>query len=58
VTASSTPFVVPRTDEGKVFDQAIDYLYMPLVPAPQRSALFRLLQYGHRTWRRRAHDRQ
>ena len=43
MTASSTPFVLPRADEEKVFDQAIDYVYMPLVPAPQRSPLFRLL---------------
>jgi hypothetical protein len=35
--------IAPRTDNEKVFEQAIEYLYNPLVPAPQRSALFRLL---------------
>jgi hypothetical protein len=35
--------IAPRTDNEKVFEQAIEYLYNPLVPAPQRSALFKLL---------------
>ena len=35
--------IAPRTDNEKVFGQAIEYLYNPLVPAPQRSALFKLL---------------
>jgi hypothetical protein len=37
------PYVDRRTSNGKVFDQAIDYLYMPLVPSAQRSAMFKLL---------------
>jgi hypothetical protein len=36
-------FTDSRTDSEKVFDQAVDYLFDPLVPAAQRSALFRLL---------------